>query len=163
MFGLSKVIKYRFSEKLCPIKYIISDFFSKPWAWYLEPLKNQFNSHKNTCKVNVGRSPFNFSGWKLFWSDLPTLTLHMFFWPLTLKKAGGSYVSAAQDIACHFSQNHSRIQKLFDFFKNDVGPRVKESFWAYLDWLSRKWTEFDKNLQIFWGENHKLRFFSKCW
>ena len=47
---------------------------------------------------------------------------------LTLKKAGGSYVPAAQEIACHFSQDHARILTLLDFFKNDVGPRVKESF-----------------------------------
>ena len=49
---------------------------------------------------------------------------------LTLKKAGrgGSYVLAAQEIACHFSQDHARILTLLDFFKNDVGPRVKESF-----------------------------------
>ena len=48
---------------------------------------------------------------------------------LTLKKAGGgSYVPTAQEIACHFSQDHARVLKLLDFFKNDVGPRVKESF-----------------------------------
>ena len=41
---------------------------------------------------------------------------------------GGSYVPAAQEIACHFSQDHARILKLLDFFKNDVGQRVKESF-----------------------------------
>ena len=72
---------------------------------------------------------------------------------LTLKKAG-SYVPTAQEIACHFSLDHARVLKLLDFFKNDVGPRVKESSWAYLECLSRKWTKFDKNLQIFWGENH---------
>ena len=47
---------------------------------------------------------------------------------LTLKKAGGSYVPTAQEIACHFSQDHARVLKLLDFFKNDVGLRVKESF-----------------------------------
>ena len=48
---------------------------------------------------------------------------------LTLKKAGGgSYVPTAQEIACHFSQDHARVLTLPDFFKNDVGPRVKESF-----------------------------------
>ena len=41
---------------------------------------------------------------------------------------GGSYVPAAQEIACHFLQDHARILKLLDFFKNDVGQRVKESF-----------------------------------
>ena len=74
----------------------------------------------------------------------------LFFILLTLNQVGGwSYVPTAQEIACHFSQDHARVLTLLDFFKNDVGPRVKESFWAYLEWLSRKWTEFDKNLQIF--------------
>ena len=41
---------------------------------------------------------------------------------------GGSYVPMAQKIACHFSQDHARVLTLLDFFKNDVGPRVKESF-----------------------------------
>ena len=41
---------------------------------------------------------------------------------------GGSYVPTAQEIACHFSQDHARVLKLLDFFKNDVWPRVKESF-----------------------------------
>ena len=40
----------------------------------------------------------------------------------------GSYVPAAQEIACHFSKDHAKILTLLDFFKNDVGPRVKESF-----------------------------------
>ena len=47
---------------------------------------------------------------------------------LTLNQAGGSYVPTAQDIACHFSQDHARVLTLLDFFKNDVGHRVKESF-----------------------------------
>ena len=46
---------------------------------------------------------------------------------LTLNQAGGSYVPAAQEIACHISQDHARVLKLLDFFKNDVGLRVKES------------------------------------
>ena len=62
-----------------------------------------------------------------------------------------------------FLQEPPRDLKILDFFKNDIKPRIKESFWAYLEWLSRKQTEFDKNLQIFWGENHKLQFFQKCW
>ena len=49
---------------------------------------------------------------------------------LTLKDAGegGSYVPAAQMIASHFSQEHATVLKLLDFFKNNVGLRVKESF-----------------------------------
>ena len=40
----------------------------------------------------------------------------------------GSYVPTDQEIACHFSQDHAKVLKLLDFFKNDVKPRVKESF-----------------------------------
>ena len=54
-----------------------------------------------------------------------------------------------QKIDCHFSRNDPNVLKLPDFFKNDVGPKVKESFWAYLELLSRKWTEFDKNFRKF--------------
>ena len=57
-------------------------------------------------------------------------------WRYTLKRfklnpkegGGGSYVPTAQKIACHFSQDHARVLKLRDFVKNDVGPRIKESF-----------------------------------
>ena len=34
----------------------------------------------------------------------------------------------AQEIGCHFSRNDPNVLKLPDFFKNDVGPKVKESF-----------------------------------
>ena len=44
------------------------------------------------------------------------------------KPGGGSYVPVAQKITCHFSQDHARVLKLLDFFKNDVEPRVKELF-----------------------------------
>ena len=51
---------------------------------------------------------------------------------LTLKDAGGWNPPYAQEIGCNFSRNDQNVLKLPDFFKNDVGPKVKESFWAYL-------------------------------
>ena len=39
----------------------------------------------------------------------------------------------AQEFGCHFSGNDSNVLKLPDFFKIDVWPKVKESFWAYLE------------------------------
>ena len=76
---------------------------------------------------------------------------------LSLKDAGGGVDTiAAQENGCHYSGNDPNVLKLPDFFKCDVEPNV---VWTYLDWLSRKWTEFDKNLQIFRCENHKLQFF----
>ena len=33
-----------------------------------------------------------------------------------------------REIGCHFSQELPRDLKILDLFKNDVGPRMKESF-----------------------------------
>ena len=49
------------------------------------------------------------------------------------KGGGGWNPPYAQEIGCHFSRNDPNVLKLPDFFKNDVGPKVKESFWAYLE------------------------------
>ena len=50
------------------------------------------------------------------------------------KRCGGGWNPPyAQEIGCHFSRNDPNVLKLPDFFKNDVGPKVKESFWAYLE------------------------------
>ena len=54
--------------------------------------------------------------------------------PFTLIRAGGGWNPPyAQEIDCHFSRNDPNVLKLPDFFKNDVGPKVKESYWAYLE------------------------------
>ena len=78
---------------------------------------------------------------------------------------GEGVLWAHSEIARQFLQDYFRLLELLDFFKfsNDVGTRVKESFWDYLDWLSRKRTQFNKNLHIFWGKNHKLQFLQKFW
>ena len=53
---------------------------------------------------------------------------------LTLIDVGrGCDTPAAQEIGCHFSDNGSNVVIIADFFKNDVGPKVKKSFWAYLE------------------------------
>ena len=62
---------------------------------------------------------------------------------------GGENPPFCWEIGYHFSQEPCRDLKILDFFKNDIGPRVEESFWAYLECLSRKQTGFDKNLHIF--------------
>ena len=46
---------------------------------------------------------------------------------------GGCDPPTGQEIGCHISRNDPNVLKLPDFFKNDVGPKVKESFWAYLE------------------------------
>ena len=48
---------------------------------------------------------------------------------LTLMGAGGGLnQDIRREIGCHFSQEPPRDLKILDFFKNDVGPRLKESF-----------------------------------
>ena len=49
------------------------------------------------------------------------------------KRCGGGDPPYAQEIGCHFSRNYPNVLKLPDFFKNDVGSKVKESFWTYLE------------------------------
>ena len=41
---------------------------------------------------------------------------------------GGLNQDIRWEIGCHFSQEPLRDLKILDFFENDVGPRVKESF-----------------------------------
>ena len=53
-------------------------------------------------------------------------------WKLTLIR-GGWNPPYAQEIGCHFSRNDPNVLKLPDFLKNDVGLKVKKSFWAYLE------------------------------
>ena len=43
---------------------------------------------------------------------------------------GGGDTPAAQEISCHFSGNDPNVLKFPDFFDNDVGPMVKESFFG---------------------------------
>ena len=45
------------------------------------------------------------------------------------KKGGGGWNPPyAQEIGCHFSRNDPNVLKLPDFFKNDVGLKVKFHF-----------------------------------
>ena len=52
-----------------------------------------------------------------------------FFFFLTLKDAGRVCDSpTGQEIGCHYTRDDPSVLKMSDFFKNDVGPRVKEPF-----------------------------------
>ena len=57
----------------------------------------------------------------------------IFLLTLIRARGGGWNPPYAQEIGCHFSRNDPNVLKLPDFFKNDVGPKVIESFWAYLE------------------------------
>ena len=54
---------------------------------------------------------------------------------------GGIHPFIGRLAAIHFSQEQPRVLKILDFFKNNVGPRVKESFWAYIDCLENGLSE----------------------
>ena len=63
----------------------------------------------------------------------------------------------AQEISCHFSGNDPNVLKLPDFFKNDVGLKVKESVFAA--------TLHDvcfQNLIILFSTDGQVAFFQNC-
>ena len=70
------------------------------------------------------------------------------FFPRKLEKKG------------FFQSNNTEIQRFYDRH-SPIDSKVVQSFWAYLEWLSRNWAEFAKNLQDFWGEFQKSHFFFK--
>ena len=41
---------------------------------------------------------------------------------------GGWNPRLHREIGCHFTQEPSTVLRIFNFFKNDVEPRVKETF-----------------------------------
>ena len=45
-----------------------------------------------------------------------------------MEVGGGLNQDINWEIGCHFLLEPPRDLKILDFFKNDVGPRVKESF-----------------------------------
>ena len=61
---------------------------------------------------------------------------------LTLKTAGGGRIlPGAQEIACHFSQDHTMVTKFLDFIKKHPKYKVVKSFFYYLDRCSRNSAE----------------------
>ena len=81
---------------------------------------------------------------------------------LTLKDAGGggAKVPTGQEIACHFSQDHTVVTKILDFIHKHLNLKVVKSFFHYLDRFFRNLAETDKKLGFFEIENHKIDFFS---
>ena len=65
---------------------------------------------------------------------------------LTLKDAGGgAKVPTGQEIACHFSQDHTVVTKVLDFIRKHPNLKVVKSFFYYLDKFFRNLAETDKN------------------
>ena len=74
-------------------------------------------------------------------------------------RGGGLKVPAGQEIACHFSQDHTVITKLLDFIHKHPNLKVVKSFFHYLDRFFRNLAKTDKKLGFFGIENHKILFF----
>ena len=54
---------------------------------------------------------------------------------------GGRILPGAQEIACHFSQDHTMVTKFLDFIKKHPKYKVVKSFFYYLDRCSRNSAE----------------------
>ena len=78
---------------------------------------------------------------------------------LTLKDAGGPKVLTGQEIACHFSQDHTVVTKILDFIHKHPNLKVVESFFHYLDRFFRNLAKTDEKLQFFWSKNREIKFF----
>ena len=78
---------------------------------------------------------------------------------LTLKDAGGPKVPTGQEIACHFSQNHTVVTKNLDFIHKHLNLKVVKSFFHYLNRFFRNLAGTNKKFEFFEIENHKIDFF----
>ena len=62
--------------------------------------------------------------------------------PINPKNCGGGRIlPGAQEIACHFSQDHTMVTKFLDFIKKHPKYKVFKSFFYYLDRCSRNSAE----------------------
>ena len=90
-----------------------------------------------------------------FWIDI------FYGWSLTLKDMGGGLIqSIAQEIACHFSQEHTMVTKFLEFIHKHFMYKVVELFFYYLDRFSRNSAKTEPRQRFFGIENHKIDFFS---
>ena len=65
-----------------------------------------------------------------------------------------------QEIACHFSQDHTGVTKILDFIHKHLNLKVVKSFFPYLDRFFRNLDETDKKLQFFGIVKRGIDFFS---
>ena len=63
-----------------------------------------------------------------------------------------------QEIACHFSQDHTVVTNILDFIHKHPNLKVVKSFFHYLDKFFRNLAETDKIFGFFEIENHKIDF-----
>ena len=66
---------------------------------------------------------------------------------LTLKDMGGGWNHpTGQEIACHFSQDHTMVTKFLDFIHKHPNYKVVKSFFYYLGRFSRNSAETEPRL-----------------
>ena len=70
---------------------------------------------------------------------------------------GGWNPPIGQEIACHFSQDHTMVTKFLDFIHKHPKYKVVKSFFYYLDRFSRNAAETE--IMIFWDRKSQNRFF----
>jgi len=75
------------------------------------------------------------------------------------RPGGGLILPFGQEIACHFSQDHTMVTKFPDFIHKHPKYKVVKSFFYYLDRSSRNSAETEPRLWFFGIENHKIDFF----
>ena len=73
---------------------------------------------------------------------------------------GGGILPIGQEIACHFSQDHTMVTKFLGFIHKHPKYKVVKSFFYYLDRFSRNLAETDKTSWFFEIENREIDFFS---
>ena len=75
------------------------------------------------------------------------------------KRHGGGNLPIDQDIACHFSQDHTLVTKFLEFILKHPNYKVVKSFFYYLGRFFRNSAETEPRLWFFGIKNHKIIFF----
>ena len=108
-------------------------------------------ARERVSSINLWRSTM--------WSPRETAQIQCNYRVLALKYAGrGQILSIGQEIACHFSHDHTMVTKLLDFIKKHPKYKVVKSFFYYLDRCSRNSAETEPRSWFFGIENHKINF-----
>ena len=79
---------------------------------------------------------------------------------ISVQCGGGRILPIGQEIACHFSQDHTMVTKFLGFIHKHPKYKVVKSFFYYLDRFSRNLAETAKKLQFFEIEKFGIDFFS---
>ena len=117
---------------------------------------------KGRIKKSLWLFPVHLPGLLNMGTLLPPHTL--LYMESSLKEAGGGpKVPAGQEIACHFSQDHTMVTKILDFIHKHPNLKVVKSFFHYLDRFFRNLAKTNKKVEFFGIEKPKIYSFSIFW